>query len=112
MSRIAELRARKISIPDGTDVHEYMDNEGYSDGLPLVPPTVERVVAMLSGTKRMAGEVLGKVPPNLRDVTVEKVAINAVMAGAAPKHFRVILASVSLMWKHKWHQTHVVCVDV
>jgi hypothetical protein len=64
------------------------------DGLPLVPPTYERVQWMLAGTSRSADEVLGKCPLKLGTVTVGKIAINAVMAGAKPEYLPVIIAAM------------------
>lgn len=68
--------------------------EGFGDGLPLVPPTPERVAAMLDGAGRDPGEVLGRLAPSWKQATVEKVAINAVMAGCRPEYFPVVLAAV------------------
>jgi len=62
---------------------------GWSDGLPLVPPTEERVLRMLDGSARDPQEVLGLVPPALAAATVEKIAINAVMAGCKPEYLRL-----------------------
>jgi len=67
---------------------------GWSDGLPVVPPTEIRVVRMLAGTSRDPAEVLGSVPPDLQPCTVEKVAINAVMAGCKPEYLPVVIAAV------------------
>jgi hypothetical protein len=68
----------------------------WTDMLPIVLPTEERVAAMLRGTRRKPGEVVGRMrPTHFREYweyTVEKVAVNAVMAGARPEHFPVILA--------------------
>ena len=64
------------------------------DGLPLVPPTAERIKWMLSGTSRSPDEVLGKCPLKLGTVTIEKIAINAVMAGAKPEYLPVIIAAM------------------
>jgi len=67
----------------------------WTDMLPIVLPTEERVAAMLGGTRRKPGEVVGRMrPTHFREYweyTVEKVAVNAVMAGARPEHFPVIL---------------------
>jgi hypothetical protein len=71
----------------------FLDNH-MGDGLPLVPPTAERVKWMLSGTSRSPDEVLGKCPLKLGTVTIEKIAINAVMAGAKPEFLPVIIAAV------------------
>ena len=86
-----------LDVPDGMDVHEWMLTQGWSDGLPLVPPTLERVEAMLTGTARMGHELLGKCAPCYGEVTVEKCAIAAVMAGCAPRQFTVVLAAVEAM---------------
>jgi hypothetical protein len=88
------LRARRIEIGDSDDPFEFMFAQGLTDGLPVIPPTPERVLRMLAGTKREPQEVVGVVPPNLAPVTVEKIAINAVMAGCRPEYLPVVLAAV------------------
>jgi len=93
-SENSPLRARRIEIGQLDDEVEFMFDQGFSDGLPLVPPTPERVLRMLSGTQRDAREVLGIMPPNMGEVTVEKAAINAVMAGCKPEYMPVINAIV------------------
>ena len=67
---------------------------GWTDGLPVIPPTEERVAAMLRGAKRDPMEVLGVLPPRQGVATVQAVAINAVMAGCEPRHFAILLAAV------------------
>ena len=71
-----------------------MYDRGWSDGLPLVPATRERVLRMLEGTSRSGDEVVALMPPNLVDCTVEKVAVNSVMAGCLPEYLPVVLASL------------------
>ncbi len=88
------LRARQIEFATAEDPFEAMYDRGWSDGLPVVPPTPERVARMLSGTTRPADDVVATVPPNLADVTVEKIAINAVMAGCLPEYLPVVIAAV------------------
>lgn len=88
------IRARRIEVAAGDDIDEFMFDQGFSDGLPLVAPTPERVMRMLSGTTRDPQEIVAIVPPNLAPVTVEKVAINAVMAGCRPEYLPVVLAGV------------------
>tara|TARA_B110000881_G_scaffold75077_1_gene65395 strand:- start:793 stop:1785 length:993 start_codon:yes stop_codon:yes gene_type:complete len=73
---------------------EAMYDRGWSDGLPLVAPTRERVLRMLEGTSRSGDEIVALVPPNLVECTVEKVAVNAVMAGCRPEYLPVVLASL------------------
>ncbi|MCL2367021.1 MAG: fibronectin type III domain-containing protein [Oscillospiraceae bacterium] len=67
---------------------------GFGDGLPLVMPLPELVAQMLEATVRTPDELLGKVMPRGGMITVEKVAVNAVMAGARPEYFPVILAAM------------------
>jgi hypothetical protein len=86
------LHARRVEVEG--DEHEAMFARGWSDGLPLVPPTPERVLAMLDGTTRAPDEVVAIVPPDLAPCTVEKVAINAVMAGCKPEYLPVVIAAV------------------
>ncbi len=88
------LASRHIVLGDQEDEFEAMFARGWSDGLPMVPPTQERVLRMLSGTARDPREVLGLAPPDLIPLTVEKVAINAVMAGCKPEYLPVVLAAV------------------
>lgn len=88
------LRARRIEIGAQDDEHEFLFDQGLTDGLPVVPPTPERVLRMLAGTDRDPQEVVAVVPPNLAPATVEKVAINAVMAGCRPEYLPVVLAAL------------------
>ena len=88
------LRSRRVEIGGDEDEQEAMFARGWSDGLPLVPPTEERVLRMLDGTARDPQEVIGLVPPALATATVEKIAINAVMAGCKPEYLPVVLAAV------------------
>jgi hypothetical protein len=67
---------------------------GVTDGLPVVPPTRERVEPMLGATRRKPDELIGLVPPNYGRATVEKIAVNAVMAGCRPEYCPVVLAVV------------------
>jgi hypothetical protein len=90
----ARLRSRRIEIGDQEDDVEASFERGWSDGLPVVPPTPERVARMLTGTTREADEVVAVVPPDLVECTVEKVATNAVMAGCKPEYLPVVLATI------------------
>ncbi len=96
------LKSRRIELGDDEDEEEAMFARGWSDGLPLVPPTEERVLRMLDATSRDPQEVLGLVPPALAAATVEKVAINAVMAGCKPEYLPVVLAAVEAVLDDKF----------
>jgi hypothetical protein len=76
------------------DPIEMLYERGVTDGLPVVPPTRERVDRMLAGAPwRKPDELIGVLGPQLGKATVEKVAINAVMAGCKPEYFPVVLAA-------------------
>ena len=79
----------------------------WGDGLPLVPPTDERVKWMLSGTKRSPDEVLGTINPKGGTVTIEKIAINSVMAGAKPEYMPVIISVIESLADDKFDDLHV-----
>ena len=88
------LVSRKIEYADADDPVELCFGRGWTDGLPVTPPTDERVLAMLKGTPRRPDEIVGKIPPFLASCTVEKVAINAVMAGCKPEYMPVLLTAL------------------
>ncbi|NNE11023.1 MAG: thioredoxin family protein, partial [Ilumatobacter sp.] len=88
------LRSRRIEVADAEDEIEMMFTRGWSDGLPVVPPTEARVLAMLGGTTRPPDAVVATVPPDLVECTVEKVAIAAVMAGCRPEYLPWVLTAV------------------
>lgn len=88
------LQSRRVRYAPLEDEMEAAFERGWTDGLPVVPPTERRVLAMLQGTRRKPDEVVATVPPDLVDCTVEKVAINAVMAGCRPEYMPVVLAAV------------------
>ena len=88
------LRSRRLELADLEDEMEVLFDRGLTDGLPVVPPTEERVLRMLTGTTRAPQNVVAVVPPDLVEVTVEKVAINAVMAGCKPEHLPWVLAAL------------------
>ena len=71
----------------------FLDNK-WGDGLPLVPPTEEAVQAMLRATNRSPSEVIGTVAPKNGIATIEKIAINSVMAGAKPQYLPVVIAAM------------------
>ncbi|MBV9410348.1 MAG: thioredoxin [Acidimicrobiia bacterium] len=90
----SSLRSRRIELADLEDDAEAFFDRGWTDGLPVVPPTEARVLRMLAGTSRAPDDVVAVVPPDLVECTVEKVAVNAVMAGCRPEYLPVVLAAV------------------
>ncbi len=92
------LASQRIELPDDFDmVQRHYLERGWSDGLPVVPPTPERVETMLSSTDLGAQHTVAEVPPNWGAATVEKLAVNAVMAGCRPAYLPVIIAAVEAM---------------
>ncbi len=88
------MASRRVEIAALEDEWEAMYDRGWSDGLPVVPPSETRVLRMLEGTTRDPQEVLAIIPPDLVECTVEKVAVNAVMAGCLPEYLPIVLAAV------------------
>jgi hypothetical protein len=88
------LKSRRVEGTELEDEPEFFFARGWTDGLPVVPPTEARVLRMLAGTSRPPGEVVAVVPPDLVECTVEKVAVNAVLAGCRPEYLPVVLAAV------------------
>jgi hypothetical protein len=88
------LRSRRVELAELEDEADAMFDREWTDGLPVVAPTEARVLRMLSGTSRPPDEVVAVVPPDLVECTVEKVAVNAVLAGCRPEYLPVVLAAV------------------
>ncbi|MCY4371460.1 MAG: thioredoxin family protein [bacterium] len=88
------MSSRRVGLGASEDPIEAAFARGWTDGLPVVPPTEERVARMLEGTRLPADHVLCTLPPDLAECTVEKVAINSVMAGCRPEYLPVVLAAV------------------
>jgi hypothetical protein len=94
-----QRREPDLVIPAGSpqDVTAAFYRNGWTDGLPIVPPSPQAVREMLSGTDLPANHVLGAMPPRNGLATVEKIAINAVMAGCRPTYLPVLIAAVEAM---------------
>ncbi len=94
---LIERPTPRLVPPDTAEnLHRLFVANGWTDGLPIVLPTEERVAAMLKGTSHKPADLVGRMQPSSPheawSYTVERVAVNAVMAGARPEHFPVILA--------------------
>ena len=79
------------------DVNNFFYRKGWGDGLPIIPPTEAAVAEMMLGTDLPTDHVVAKLIPRLGKATVEKIAVNAVMAGALPVHMPVIIAAVEAL---------------
>jgi hypothetical protein len=79
---------------DLADAIEYFIDKGWTDGLPIVPPTAELVERMLRHSTRAPEDVLGVLPPSRAEATVHAVAVNAVMAGCRPEYLPVVESAI------------------
>ena len=79
------------------EVNQFYYRRGWTDGLPIIPPTEEAVAEMLTGTDLPPDHIVAKIIPRKGKATIEKIAINAVMAGALPTHMPVLIATVQAL---------------
>jgi hypothetical protein len=87
-------RAELLEAPDDLmELNQWFVNNRWSDGLPIIPPTAERVETMLRGTTLARDEAVASIAPAFRTATVERIAINAVMAGCHPEYLPVLIAA-------------------
>jgi hypothetical protein len=86
------MRGGRMS--DAADAFETLHARGVTDGLPVIPPTAERVAAAVEASGRPGHELIGLVAPRHGRATVEKIAINAVMAGCRPEYLPAVIAAV------------------
>lgn len=92
-----EFASDRHELSDPLEAIEFCYRQGWTDGLPVVPPTEERVREMLEYAGYRPDDVLGTVPARNITITAEKVAINAVMAGCLPAYMPVVAAAVEAM---------------
>ncbi len=90
-------RRHEAETDDVMEFTRFAMGKGWGDGLPLIPPTEARVRAFLARNNRYADEVICSLPPVNADCTVEKIAINAVMAGAPAESLPLIIAALEAM---------------
>lgn len=95
----ADEPAQKDVVMSGTldEIEEYFTAQGWSDGLPVIPPTLDRVRRFLQHTRRSEDEVLGILAPESREATVWNTAVNGVMAGCRPEYMPVLIAIVECL---------------
>jgi hypothetical protein len=91
-----ELSSKQFEVSED-DAIEFFFQKGWTDGLPVVPPTERRVGDFLEVAGRDPSDIVGTVPARGRVITVEKIAINSVMAGCRPEYMPVILAAIEAM---------------
>lgn len=101
---MSQLQSKRVEVSeDIAEINRFFYEQGWTDGLPIVPPTEERVLSLLKGVQRKSDEVIGVIPPRWAEATTEKIAINAVVAGCLPDHMPVIIAAVEAMVEKKFN---------
>jgi hypothetical protein len=92
---MAQLNSELIEVADDFEtVQRLCLEQGWSDGLPVVPPTSARVEAMMAGISLPPDHIVAEIPPNFGAATIEMLAVNAVMAGCLPEYMPVLVAAV------------------
>lgn len=92
-----------IEWDDPIEAMEQMYRLGWTDGLPVVPPTERRVAEFIERGGRSAPEIVGELPERRREISAEKIAANAVMAGCLPEYMPVVLAASEAMLDPKFN---------
>jgi hypothetical protein len=104
MTGTAALRAETVEVADDIEAYyELSMKEHWGDGAPLIPPTDERVQALLAATPLAPSHALGKLPPRYGTATVELAAINAAMAGCVPRAFPLVLAALEAIMRPEYN---------
>jgi hypothetical protein len=97
-------RAAVVEAPGELDeINRFIHERRWGDGLPVVPPTQERVEHMLTGTGRAPDQVVAKIAPAFGAATVERIAINAVMAGCHPEYLPVLIAAAEAVAESRFN---------
>ncbi len=92
------LKSERIQLPDSMEeINQYLYAKGMTDGLPVIPPTEDRVSRTLEGVNLEPDHQVALLPPEWAPATVEAIAINAVMGGCLPEHMPVLVTAVEAM---------------
>ena len=92
-----QLQSTSYDLTDSADIQEFFHSRGWTDGFPIVPPTPELVQNCLEWVGMSADQLIGVAPVKERAIVVEKLAINAIMAGCLPVHFPIVVAAWNAM---------------
>ena len=114
------LRSATYDMTDAFEVNEFYQDKGWTDGLPIVPPTEERVAECLEAAGLAPGDIIGVERVRQRPMTAEKAAINAVMAGCMPAYMPVVVAvlaghvpgAIQSAWQHCQHRRQCAVIVV
>jgi hypothetical protein len=92
-----------MAMNETLDGVEYFFGKEWSDGLPVVPPTEDRLAAMLAATPRDADECIGVVPPLMAPATVRAIALHAIMAGCKPAYLPVVIGAMECLLEDRFN---------
>src|SRR3984885_4660607 len=108
LDRIQTPALNTIELPDSIEaVNDHFYKHGWTDGLPVIPPTAERVERMLSGLSwRSPDAIVGLIPPAMGVATLRTIAINSVMAGCLPAYLPVVVAAVEAVLEKQYGLAH------
>lgn len=96
------LASKRHALNDNLDPMEFCYEKGWTDGLPVIPPTPDRVHAMLDAARLEPHHQVAYIAHRAVAITAEKVAINAVMAGCKPEYLAVVLAAIEGIGDPAW----------
>ncbi len=107
-----KLTSSRVEVEDSIEAaYELVYEKGWTDGLPIIPPTEARVHKMLAGIDKDPSEVIAEVSPAMGKATVEKIAVNAVMAGCLPAYLPVIIAAIEAMTQPEFNLNAIQCTN-
>jgi len=99
-----KLSAQPFELDDSSlDVQDWFESQGWTDGLPVVPPTEALIARMIEGSGLPADHPVAVIAPSGKMATVEKIAINAVMAGCRPQYMPILLAALRGLARPEWN---------
>ena len=98
------LHSQQVDVEDSPEaVFDYVMSQGWGDGLPVIPPTEELVWRMIQGSGLPGDHVVNTVGPARGEATVEKIAVNGVMAGCLPQYMPVLIAAVEAVCEEQFN---------
>ena len=95
--------------PTVADTIELMYQTGWTDGLPVVPPTGDLVEDFIGASGRQGDELIAELPPLGGRATVERIAVNAVMAGCLPEYMPVVITAIEALMDDRFNLRGVMC---
>ena len=103
-----KLTSKRLLVDDSLEViNNLFVEKGWCDGLPIIPPTEQAVEKMFTGTKRDPMEIVATIPPAWGEATVEKIAINALMAGCLPEYMPIIITALEAMTEDRFRLAEI-----